>query len=279
MSLTEREKEIWDDLKQWEDNQFSNQGTDFSSTYQKMVHSGFRIFGGKWSSKLLTKLDDILFQLQVIIQQGTFDVEAKEKLFCQARIFRSDIHHIEDMKKLTIDQLRFIARKQLAKQRITALTQGGLTGLGGFLFTLSDLPLMLAINLRTTQLMALTYGYDLRKPYEMMLVLKLFHTISLPSSLQKESWDYLQREVKGIKGDWIFYEGEEDILSEAWMQRPLNNIFKLILLSILRKKVINGIPIIGIATGAAFNYQFSNHIAECSHRFYQKRWLLDKQEE
>ncbi|MFA9558741.1 EcsC family protein [Evansella sp. AB-rgal1] len=276
MSWSEREQQVWSEIARWEEQQFSNIGTDFSRTYQKLVKSGFHEFGGNWSHKMLTKLDDMLFHLQAIVQQGRFDEQARDHLLTQARIFRSDIYSIQDMKKLSIDQLRFIAKKQLARQRLTALAQGGITGIGGLAFFLSDLPFMLAINLRTTQLVALTYGYDMRKPYEMMLVLKVFHAISLPRSLQGEAWNYLYQEISNIEDDVLFYDGEEDITTQAWMQRPLNNILKLFFLSFARKKLIQGIPVFSIAVGAASNYNFAKEIATSSHYFYQKRWLLEK---
>ncbi|MDQ0255027.1 hypothetical protein J2S74_002409 [Evansella vedderi] len=277
MSWTERERQVFSDIKSWENLHFYGKGTDFSRTYQKMVNAGFQTFGSDWNRRMLKRLDDFLFHLQAIVQQGRFDKQVRDNLFSQGRIFRSDIHTIEDMKKLSIDQLRFIAKKQLARQRLVALGQGGLTGLGGVIFTLSDLPLMLAINLRTVQLMALTYGYDLRKPYEMMYVLKVFHAISLPHPLQKDAWDQLFDEMKETDEDWIFYEGDDDITSQGWLQQPLNQILKLFIVMFARRKLVQGIPVFGIAAGASFNYQFARHITDASHAFYQKRWLIEKE--
>ncbi|UCZ52278.1 EcsC family protein [Bacillus shivajii] len=279
MSWTNREDAVWNEIVEWESAQFEREGTDFSLTYQKWLNKSIEMLDSKWKKNMLTTLDSILFHLHATVQQGRFDQQATDFLLTQARVFRDDINTVEDMKKLSIDQLRFIAKKQLAKQRLTSFAQGGITGVGGIMFTLSDLPLMLAINLRTIQLTALTYGYDLRKPYEMMLVLKLFHAISLPSHLRKEAWEQLFFELGSTDDSFMFYEGEEDIMSEAWMQQPLNNVAKLIFLSFARKKVIQGIPVLGIAFGASVNYQFTRRVSEAAHMFYQKRALLERREE
>ena len=276
MSWTQRESQVLEEITQWEQRQFSKRGTDFTLTSHKLLNKGIQSFGDEWSKRLLLRLDDILFYLHASLQQGSFDKRAIDNLFAQARIFRSDIYTLEDMRSLSIDQLRFIAKKQLAKQRLTALVQGGITGLGGFLFTLSDLPLMLSINLRTVQLMAMNYGYDMRNPYEMMLVLKLFHAISLPQPLQEKAWEALMDEAGELNEDAIFYEGEEDITSQAWLQQPLKHIAKLMALYFLRRKTIQAIPVLGIAAGVGINYSFASHIAEASHMFYQKRFLLKK---
>ncbi|MBU9714649.1 EcsC family protein [Evansella tamaricis] len=276
MSLSQRETQVWNEIEFWESVQFSNKGTDFSLSYQKGINSIFKREGVNWSKKLLNRLDNVLFQLQATAQQGRMDQQTRDNIFSQARIFQSDIYSLEDMKKLTIDQLRFIAKKQLARQRIIAFTQGGLTGFGGLPLFLSDLPLMLTINLRTVQLVAMTYGYDLRKPYEMMMVLKVFHAISLPRALQEQAWKQLISEVKINDNEWIFYEGEEEITEEAWMQRPLNHLIKIVFLSFARRKLIQGVPLFSVIAGASINYEFARHISEASHFFYQKRHLIEK---
>ncbi len=271
-----RAEQVLKEIEDWEKSYFKIEGTDISLTYQKWINQTYSSLDARWRSKLLTLMDDILFHVQAAIQQTTYEKQTEVSLFTQARIFNEDIHEIKDMKKLTIDQLRFIARKQLAKQRLLSLAQGGLTGVGGPLFTLSDLPLVLAINLRTIQQLAMTYGYDLRKPYEMMFVLKVFHVVSLPRHVQYPAWKDLEKEAESADEEWLFYDGDENIISQAWMQRPLQNITKLFLLTMLRKKLVQGIPLFGIITGATINYQFTRQIAEGAHQFYGKRHLQEK---
>ncbi|MBM7096440.1 MULTISPECIES: EcsC family protein [Alteribacter] len=271
-----REEQVLEEIKEWELSYFEEVGTDISLTYHKWMNQAYAAVDTRWRGKLLTITDNVLFHVQSAIHQTRYEKQTVEYLLTEARVFNEDIREIRDMKGLSIDQLRFIARKQLAKQRLISLGQGSLTGVGGLLFTLADLPLVLAINLRTVQRIAMTYGYDLRKPYEMMFVLKVFHMVSLPRHLQQEVWYELEKEAKSADEEWLFYDGEEDIVSHAWMQRPLQNITKLFLLIVLRKKVVQGLPIFGIFSGAAFNYQFTKHIAEGAHQFYQKRHLLEK---
>ncbi|WP_026690664.1 EcsC family protein [Alteribacter aurantiacus] len=271
-----REEQALEDIKRWEATYFEEVGTDFSLTYHKWMNQAYAAVDHRWRGKLLTITDNVLFHVQSAIQQTRYEKQTVEYLLTEARIFNNNISEIRDMKELSIDQLRFIARKQLAKQRLVSLGQGSLTGMGGLLFTVADLPLLLAINLRTVQRVAMTYGYDLRKPYEMMFVLKVFHMVSLPRHLQQEVWGELEKEAASADEEWLFYDGEEDVVSHAWMQRPLQNIIKLFLLSVLRKKVVQGLPVFGIFAGAAFNYQFTKQIAEGAHQFYQKRHLLEK---
>ena len=77
--------------------------------------------------------------------------------------------------------------------------------MGGALSVASDLPAITFINLRLVQLIAMSYGYEVNTPKEMMISLKVFHAGTLPKRLQKFKLDELkekygvQEEEKGIK--------------------------------------------------------------------------------
>ncbi|WP_280769918.1 EcsC family protein [Salipaludibacillus daqingensis] len=278
MELTERERQVSEEISKWELAQFASQGTDFSMTYQKWMNQAIQQLDPILKKRILSILDQTLFHIQASLQQSTFEQRSIENIFVEARIFRYDIDEIADLKKLSIDQVRFIARKHLAKQRVVALGQGGIAGGGGMLMYLSDLPLMLAINLRTVQLLAMIYGNDMRRPYEMMLALKVFHASSLPKHLQGAAWQELLEENHHVQEEAFFYEGEENVIAQSWIQQPLKQILKLLMLRFARKKLIQGIPIAGIAIGAGMNYRFACEVSDVSHMFYQKRWLQEKME-
>ena len=95
------------------------------------------------------------------------------------------LEKIEDLKKLDIDQLQYIAEQQIARHRLYSFAQGGLAGTGGTLLLGTDIPAMAVINLRVVQLIAMTYGFEVNTPYEMMSSLKVFHTATLPPAFTK----------------------------------------------------------------------------------------------
>ena len=47
--------------------------------------------------------------------------------------FKKDLQNIEDLRKLDIDQLQYIAMQQIARHRLYSFAQGGLAGTGGTL--------------------------------------------------------------------------------------------------------------------------------------------------
>jgi hypothetical protein len=204
-------------------------------------------------------------------------MDAKERILGSGRIFRKDIENIADLRKLDIDQLQYIAEQQIARHRLYSFTQGGLSGTGGTLLLGADIPAMAVINLRVVQLIAMTYGFEVNTPFEMMTSLKVFHTATLPPRIQKEGWASLIAELEQQE-ELYFYEGNEKISDISWLEQPIQQLFKAMVIMLFRKKAIQGIPLVSMAIGAATNYQLTRKVTDFAHKYYQLRYLKDKEE-
>ncbi len=275
MGLSNREYAVLEAIEQWEKEYFIE--TDKNSFYslEKSLSEAVEKWRPDLQKKLFNTIDSLIFHTHAISQNSKYDKETTAKVLDYGRIFNEDITEISDMKYLAIDQLRYIANQQLAKQRLLSLAQGGFTGIGG-IFTLSlDLPLMLTINLRSVQLTAMTYGYDLYKPYELMIALKLFHVATLPKTMQKEGWEHLFVDLDHDQDEWLMFDDENSFKSTVWLQQPVKQIGKGMILFLLRNKLVQGIPLLGITVGATANYFLAKQVTEIAHHFYQKRFLLE----
>ncbi|WP_078555490.1 EcsC family protein [Bacillus alkalicellulosilyticus] len=276
MTLLDKEKKYLHEIIDWEEAYFEYDGTDFERAYQKWIEQGLNQLGENRQKKIVSSIDSFLFYLQSIVQNSSYHEEAVKRLIDQAKVFNSEIELVEDLKLLSMEQMNFMANQQVAKQRLLSFGQGGLSGFGGILLLGLDLPAMLIINLRAIQLTGLSYGYNLKRPFEMVVALKLFHVATLPKELQKYAWDELWSVVDNHY-DELFYDGSEEITDLTWIQQPVRQLVKVTAISLLRKKLIQGLPLIGMAVGASVNYQFTKQITEVAQRFYQKRHLLEKQ--
>ncbi|MFC5712782.1 EcsC family protein [Thalassorhabdus alkalitolerans] len=277
MTLTNLEEKRLYEIERWEDEFFSHVPTDFEVTYQRLYREGFKKLPEKRKQKLLDTVDKFLFYAQSLTLNSRFHQEATERIITQARIFNEEVKEIQDMKSLKLHQLHFIHSQQAAKQRLISLGQGGLSGAGGVLLIGADLPAMLIINLRAVQLTALTFGYDLRKPYEMMLAIKVFHVASLPKGMQKKAWEEVLQEWEEEDPDYpFFYGGKEEVINPSWFQQPLRQVGKAAVITLARKKLIQGIPVAGMLIGATVNYNFSCQVTEVAKNFYEKRYLYEK---
>ncbi|WP_347549289.1 EcsC family protein [Pseudalkalibacillus hwajinpoensis] len=275
MAWTEREENRLNAILQWEQEHFAQNATDFERTFQKWYDYQLSQIESPIKDRVYAIIDAALFHMHSFIQNSQSQVDATHRLLTEARLFHSEIEQIQDMKKLSIDQLSYIADQQIARQRLVSLAQGGLSGTGSILLLGIDLPAVLAINLRTVQLIAQTYGYPVNYPTEMMIALKVFHMATLPKGLQEQAWNTIEEELKNEQEHPYFYEGPEEVADAYWLQGPLKQIAKGTVLMMLRKKLIQGLPLFGIAIGAGVNYRFARSVSETAHKFYQKRFLME----
>lgn len=271
----DRQLKLLAEIERWESEYFSIEVTDFERTYHKWLQKGFAQFGEAKQEKILQSIDNFLFHFQAIIQNSRFLEEERKRLILLAQVFDPAIDTISDLKGLSIEQKKYIASQQIAKQRLLSFGQGGIAGMGGLFLLGTDFLAMLMINIRAIQLIALSYGFEVKKPFEMMVALKLLHISSLPKEFQKAYWEALWEEVEQMDGDSLFYEGKEEIIDVAWIAQPIQQMLKAIVIILLRKKLIQGVPLVGIAVGAITNYQFSRKVTEIAERFYQKRTIFE----
>lgn len=275
MALSDREKKILSEIETWENNLRKIEGNDLQITLAKYIENSFSLLPEHVQDMFFSLLDSWLFHLHALIQGGEFQRKAQEQILTSARVFRDNIDQIENLKTLSIDQLQFIAKQQIVKHRFYALVQGGTAGTGNALFLGADLPAIAIINLRLVQLIAASYGYNVNKPFEMMISLKVFYASTLPARLQKYAWDELFLDLEDGKNQY-FYEGSEEIADAKWMEQPLKQILKALAIILLKKKTFQGIPIVSIGIGAVMNDHITKKVSEFAHKFYQRRFLLEK---
>ncbi|MED1469358.1 EcsC family protein [Bacillus salipaludis] len=277
MPLSNREKNVLKEIREWENHLFSYEVNDFQLTYEKYLERSFLLLPKTVQKKFFLLVDNWLFHLHGMIQGSQLQMDAKERILSSGRIFYKELEKIDDLKKLDINQLQYIAQQQIAKHRLYSFAQGGLSGTGGTLLLGMDIPAMAVINLRAVQLIAMTYGFEVNTPFEMMTSLKVFHTATLPPRIQKDGWAALMNELDG-NDDFYFYQGNEEITDITWLEQPVQQLLKAMVIALFRKKLIQGIPLVSMAIGAGANYQLTRKVTEVAHKYYQLRYLKEKEE-
>ncbi|WP_409270913.1 EcsC family protein [Neobacillus sp. SCS-31] len=276
MPLTDREMTVLAEIKDWEKKLLDYEPNDLRITYERYLETGFSMLPEEVRSQFFSLVDNWLFHLNAIIQGAQFQLDAKERILATARAFDSGVERIEDLKRLEIDQLNYIAQQQIARHRLYSFAQGGMSGTGGALLLGADIPAMAVINLRAVQLLAMTYGYEVNTPFEMMTSLKVFHTATLPPRLQGESWEQLLEELKGER-DKYFYEGNDQLTDSTWLEMPMRQLLKGAVIALFRKRMVQGLPLVSMAIGAVSNYQLTRRVTEFSHNYYRLRYLMDRE--
>ncbi|MFS0593583.1 EcsC family protein [Cytobacillus horneckiae] len=277
MPLTDREQAVLQEIREWENKLYTYEPNDFERSYEKYLEQSLALLPQEVQQQLFSLLDSWLFHLHALIQGSHLQVDAKERILTAGRIFHPDIQSLEDMNALQIDQLQYIAKQQIARHRMYSLAQGGAAGTGGAIMIGSDIPAMTVINLRSVQLIAMTYGVEVNTPFEMMSSFKVFHAATLPLRLQGRAWEDLMEDLDRHE-DLYFYEGKEDLTDGTWLEQPIKQLLKAVAIIMLRKKSIQGMPLISMAIGAGSNYQLTRRVTDFAHKYYQFRYLANKGE-
>ncbi|MDQ0168122.1 EcsC family protein [Bacillus horti] len=225
-------------------------------------------------------IDQVMFALANFCQQKAAVIETEHKIMVEARLFHEQIEAIEDMQKLSIQQLEFMESKIRSRFSKYALAEGGIAGLGHPLGLLLDFPALLTINLKMVQSIASTYGYSLRYPPEQALALKVLHAASLPKMYEEEAWSWLIAELYDqLDEDFPFYQEDQGtIIQREWLQTLAKQWIKSIGLYGLKKATKQKYSIVGAVLAAGANYQFTTHIGQVASRFYQYRFQASKEE-
>ncbi|WP_346726887.1 EcsC family protein [Bacillus suaedae] len=264
------------ELQEWEERYFLIESSDVAQSYHYYHERMLSKINEEKKEKWLAKMDSCLAHLQSWLLQSRSFEETKRRVITHARIFDSSLSSVDDLRRLPIEKLDYLAEQLMAKQRLLSFGQGGLTGMGGLFLLLADLPALAIIQLRSLQHLSFVYGYDSRHPMEQMVMLKLFHIATLPKAYQHSEWDRLWQEVEEHQHDQIFYQGDETVFNEQWLQQMSSQLAKSFVITMLRKKLIQGVPLLGIALGAGMNYRLSQQVIEVGQHFYQKRRLLEE---
>ena len=275
MPLTDREKKVLEELSQWESKLYGYEPNDFELAYDRYLDRSFSLLPEEVQERFFSLFDSGLFHLHSLIQGSQLQMDAKDRILAAGRVFQPDLETILDLRELPIEQLEFIAGQQIARHRIYSLVQGGMSGSGGKLVLGADMPAMAVINLRVVQLIAMTYGFELNTPFEMMFALKVFHTATMPSRMQISGWTELKNDLEQAE-DYYFYQGNDDLTDVTWLEQPIKQIFKGMAIMIFRKKHLQGMPVISMAIGAGANYQLTRRVTEFAHKYYQMRYFKEK---
>lgn len=276
--LSDRDQKVMNDIKSWEQSLYQYETNDFVLAYERYFERAFSLLPEQTQRDFFSVVDTWLFHLHALIQGSQVQHDAKERVLSAGRVFNEDIHQVEDLKQLSIDQLQYIAQQQIARHRLYSFAQGGLSGTGGPVLLGTDIPAIAVINIRSVQLVAMTYGYEVNNPFEMMTSLKVFHAATLPARLQGQGWKQLMDELQSTN-EYYFYEGEEDLTNTLWLEQPLRQILKAVTILLLKNKTVQGIPFISMAIGAGVNYQLTRKVTDFAHKYYQIRYLMEKEKD
>jgi uncharacterized protein (DUF697 family) len=171
------------------------------------------------------------------------------------------------MESGTLEEREVLIREQIERYKNVAMAEGAITGAGGILLGLADLPLWLTIKIKMLCHISALYGYDPGDFRERLFILNILSmTFSSPKHRRRvfrklEHWDTYIRTLAEEKDafDWRAFQQEyRDFLDIA-------KLFQLV-------------PGIGAAVGAVVNNKLTDRLGETAMNAYRMRLLQDQAE-
>lgn len=219
----------------------------------------------KWTPAFIqNKIGILLDELGQYIQTGGSYLSSVSKI--PAYYPDLVISKLEEVELLSISTMDVAVEKITDNRKKLAVLQGASTGIGG-IFTLTiDIPLLLSLQIKTLQDIAICYGYDPNEKEERLFVVKCLQFISadivgkeaiLSQLSQFDADDATKREVLSELQGWreVVFSYRDQL---GW------------------KKLFQMIPIAGLVFGAFINRSAVNDIAEAGKMLYRKRRIIER---
>jgi hypothetical protein len=220
----------------------------------------------KWTPDFIqNKIGILLDELGQYIQTGGRYLSSVSNI---ANYYpHTDVQTLESVKELQISKMDDAVEKITNNRKRIATVQGASTGIGG-VFTLTiDIPLLLSLQLKTLQDIAICYGYNPNEKEERLFVVKCLQFVS--SDIVGKQAILTQLSQFDAPTD----ASKREVMSELQGWREVVFSYRD---QIGWKKIFQMIPVAGLVFGAFINRSAVNDIAEAGKMLYRKRRIVEK---
>lgn len=234
--------------------------------WEKLGRLPFNILN-RWTPTFVReKMAQFIDELGQYIQTGGRYLSSTKKI----KAYYPHLDHIDQFSavaSLPLLEMDQASQKLMKSRKKIATVQGASTGIGG-LFTISlDIPLLLGLQLKTLQDIAICYGYDPTEEKERIFIVKCLQFVSSDIVGKKAILKQLSTFDSPQKN------GEREVIAEIQGWREVMMTYRD---QIGWKKLFQMIPIAGLLFGAFINRSAISDLAEAGIILYRKRKILER---
>lgn len=234
--------------------------------WEKIGRLPFKLLD-KWTPAFLQKkIALILDELGQYIQTGGNYLSSVSKV----KSYYSHLGEVSTLNEaaaLPIAEMDNAVKKLTKSRKNLATVQGASTGIGG-LFTITiDIPLLLGLQIKTLQDIAICYGYDPKDSKERIFIVRCLQFVSSDIVGKKA---ILQQLSMFDTPDKL---PDREVMAELQGWREVVFSFRD---QVGWKKLFQMIPVAGLIFGAFINRSAINDLAETGMILYRKRRILER---
>ncbi|MFJ7935634.1 EcsC family protein [Sporosarcina sp. NPDC096371] len=233
--------------------------------WEKIGRLPFKLLDKMTPAFIQNKIGTLLDELGQYVQTGGKYLSSVSSL--KSYYPDNNVHTLADVELVPIVEMDEAVSKLAKNRKQLATLQGAGTGIGG-IFTLSiDIPLLLGIQLKTLQDIAMCYGYDPNDKEERVYIVKVLQFVSsdiVGKQAILQQLSLIDSSDEGVK---------REVISElqGWREVVMTHRDQ-----IGWKKLFQMIPIVGLLVGAFINRSAVGDLAEAGMMLYRKRKITER---
>jgi hypothetical protein len=234
--------------------------------WEKIGRLPFKFLDKFTPAFLQNKIGVILDELGQYVQSGGSYLSSVSSV--KSYYPNRDVEDLDDVAAIPILEMDQAVTKLTGNRKRLATVQGASTGIGG-IFTLTiDIPLLLGMQLKTLQDIAICYGYNPNDKKERMYIVKVLQFVSSDIVGKKAILNQLSL-IDSPEDE----QAKREVISELQGWREVVFTYRD---QVGWKKLFQMIPIAGLLFGAFINRSAVNDIAEAGMMLYRKRRIKER---
>lgn len=179
-----------------------------------------------------------------------------------------------------LETLDRTARRMFKSNKMTAMLEGAGCGLGGWAFVAADVPALFAVSFRAVQQIGTCYGFDMRDPEMIHVVMRVFSagTAVAPEIKAAALFD-MHVAAMGLARGWTYKQVAEKAragAAVAALKKATEGLPRDIQKHVTKAKLAQAIPIAGAAVGGFFNYRFLSNTCRSAYMLFRELYLARK---
>jgi hypothetical protein len=214
----------------------------------------------------------ILSILEKVRSHSQNTVRAPEIYDKLSEIAGIDVRNPRDARKLPFAVLdQFASRTQKAHRNL-ALVQGGATGMAGLVGIPADLPSLYFLVFREVEELAICYGFPVDNEAE---IAPLFKVVNIGHYVESEDKRRALLELSDMQQMLAQGHPMKD-LERTLVAKSLQALAKRMATSLTRRKLLQGVAILGGLVGASVNSALVTDVGMTAAHSYRRRLIIER---
>ena len=269
MRLTDYERQAQREIERWERGE---------SLFQQAMGFAMKPVDWAFDQFVPESVVDALTDALTTALSGLNDASAwtfdEKDVLAKAAEAGMEVESVSSLRDRPLDELDALAKPYASQNAVLAALSGGGAGLGGALLLAADVPVLFTVNFRLIQQVSAAYGFPLRGPEFLPLVVAIFN-VAASGSRQAKS-DAL-RELSVAAAAFAHGSGYRGRAAQGTLREQMGHLPREIAKNLGAAKLGQMIPIAGAAIGAGVNYWFTEQTAQAATMLCRSLYLERKE--